>query len=226
MGASSQQKARFEPALVPAARPGRAGGVRERNRSRRTQQICESALDLFLVRGIEATTVDEITRAAGVAKGTFYRYFNGKPQLVETLLAPLGHEVEVAMQRCSQASAAAASMVELEAAYAALAREVMVVLFASPKVVKLYLQEGRGPSEGAREPVRRLAHKLNEGAVALTEIAHARGLVKDLSARVTAVAVVGAAEGMLVQHFSGMDFGDAAAATADLIAMVLEGIRR
>jgi len=226
MASPPQRKERFEPAIVPVARPGQAGGVRERNRSRRTQQLCESALELFLERGIETTTVDEITRAAGVAKGTFYRYFNGKAQLVEALLSPLELEVEEAMRRCSQALSSASSASELETAYATLAREVMVVLFRSPKVVKLYLQENRGPAEGAREPIRRLARKMNEGAVLLTEVAHARGLLKDLSARVTAVAVVGAAEGMLVQHFRGMDFGDAAAATADLIAMVLEGIRR
>ena len=40
-----------------------------------------AARDLFAKKGYHATTVDDITRAAGVAKGTFYLYFSEKREV-------------------------------------------------------------------------------------------------------------------------------------------------
>jgi AcrR family transcriptional regulator len=48
-------------------------------------ELSRVAWDLFAARGYEATTVDEISRAAGVSRRTFFRYFASKEDvLVET----------------------------------------------------------------------------------------------------------------------------------------------
>lgn len=44
--------------------------------------IMESALKLFDERGFDAVTVEEITAAAGVAKGSFYTYFGTKSDII------------------------------------------------------------------------------------------------------------------------------------------------
>ena len=44
-----------------------------------------SALSLFNERGFEATTIDDITERADVAKGTFFNYFPRKEAVVEYL---------------------------------------------------------------------------------------------------------------------------------------------
>ncbi|HYG59176.1 MAG TPA: TetR/AcrR family transcriptional regulator [Symbiobacteriaceae bacterium] len=43
--------------------------------------LIQTGLRLFAEKGFAATTVDEITTAAGVAKGTFYNYFKTKEDL-------------------------------------------------------------------------------------------------------------------------------------------------
>ena len=55
--------------------------------SPREAAILEAALDLFVERGFEATSVPEVAQRAGVAAGTIYLYFASKEALVNALLA-------------------------------------------------------------------------------------------------------------------------------------------
>lgn len=51
----------------------------------RIDDLLTAAADLFLDKGIEATTVDDIAARAGVAKGTFYHYFDTKTEVILAL---------------------------------------------------------------------------------------------------------------------------------------------
>ena len=55
----------------------------------RRAEIMDAAKALFETRGFAQTTVDEIVRTTGVAKGTFYYYFRTK----EDVLAALAHRL-------------------------------------------------------------------------------------------------------------------------------------
>ncbi|EFM11292.1 transcriptional regulator, TetR family [Paenibacillus curdlanolyticus YK9] len=45
-------------------------------------QIYEEALNLFRIKGFNQVTVEEITQACGIAKGTFYNYFPRKESIL------------------------------------------------------------------------------------------------------------------------------------------------
>lgn len=51
----------------------------------RREELLELALGLFITDGFERTSVERITREAGLAKGTFYHYFASKQDLLEQL---------------------------------------------------------------------------------------------------------------------------------------------
>jgi len=53
-------------------------GKREQGKLERKERLYEAALTLFRGQGYEMTTVDQITRQAGLAKGTFFNYFPTK----------------------------------------------------------------------------------------------------------------------------------------------------
>jgi AcrR family transcriptional regulator len=58
---------------------------RERHRAQTRQRIIEHALRLFSERGVQATTVEDITNAADIGKGTFFNYFATKEHVLADL---------------------------------------------------------------------------------------------------------------------------------------------
>lgn len=214
----------FVPGRRPSQRPGRAGSKRDLNRIQRTRELCEAALELFLELGLEGVTVDEITKGAGIAKGSFYRYFDDKSQLVAALFAPMSGAVRAAMDRAAASLDRATTRRDLAHAYETLARDVVQAMLPEPRLAKLYLQESRGPATGARKPIREFADEVVRRAVEMTHVAHDHGLLRDLPPNVTALAVIGAAENLFFHYAEGMNFGDPSQATQVLIAMVLDGM--
>jgi len=66
-------------------------GLRERNAAQTRELILDTALPLFLERGYERTTMEEIAEAAQIGTSTLYRYFPSKEVLVIEPLAIRGH---------------------------------------------------------------------------------------------------------------------------------------
>ncbi len=51
----------------------------------RREELMDAAQALFLDQGFDATSVDEIVKGAGVAKGTYYTYFKTKDEVLSAL---------------------------------------------------------------------------------------------------------------------------------------------
>ena len=62
-------------------------GLRERNAAHTRELLLNSALDLFVEQGYEATRMEEIAERADVGVSTLYRYFPTKDRLVVEPLA-------------------------------------------------------------------------------------------------------------------------------------------
>lgn len=104
-------------------------GLRERNRRQTLQRIAEVGVELFLAKGYEATTLDEIAAAAGISRRTFFYYFRSKDDI---LLAHLGGYPE-ALREAVQESASAGAPIDV-------VREALLKLsirFESPRTIAI-----------------------------------------------------------------------------------------
>ena len=61
-------------------------GRAQRRAGRTRQRLLAAALHKFSDRGVDATTIEEITEKADVGKGTFYRHFSSKDEVVLALV--------------------------------------------------------------------------------------------------------------------------------------------
>ena len=64
---------------------------------RRKQELLQIAYRMFISRGYENTSVDEIIEEADIAKGTYYYYFETKEQMLEEVIGMMiDQEMEAA----------------------------------------------------------------------------------------------------------------------------------
>jgi AcrR family transcriptional regulator len=71
---------------VPTPRP------RTKLAQERREDLMNAAQRLFLEQGIEPTTIEQITSAADVAKGTFYLHFSSKDDVRAALGERFAHQ--------------------------------------------------------------------------------------------------------------------------------------
>lgn len=75
----------MSPAIL--ARPSRLAGAPTgpRQRDQRLGALLDAAAALFVEKGVMATSIEDIAERAGVAKSTFYHYFQDRAAMLEAL---------------------------------------------------------------------------------------------------------------------------------------------
>jgi len=67
--------------------------VRERTRRAVRDELTQLAKELFVEKGYDETTIDDLAAAAGMSKRTFFRYFASKEELVVGKYEVLGEQL-------------------------------------------------------------------------------------------------------------------------------------
>jgi AcrR family transcriptional regulator len=180
---------------------------------------------LFLERGIEAVTIDDVAHEAGMAKGNFYRYFRDKADLVDAVIEPVAQTTRLAMQECERSLREASGRADAVEAYRALGDSLVGALTLYPDALCLYLQERRAPPTAARQAISDLANDLDEGVVALSEIAVDRDLLAMVDPRLSALAVLGAIEALALAWARKQVQVDPVETSVNLVSVMLAGLR-
>lgn len=72
-----------EPATAQAAEPSSPDAVRSRRSDATIAQILTAAEDIILESGVERVSILAVCEAAGISRGTFYRYFKSQDELLD-----------------------------------------------------------------------------------------------------------------------------------------------
>jgi AcrR family transcriptional regulator len=214
---------------VPGDRPGPAGGKRDQNRQRRTDDLCRAALAVARAEGLDRVTVESVAAHAGLSKAALYRYFDNLEAVMEAAFAPLEAALRQALARAHAHFAAAPDAPALIAAYACLVEGLVAGLSPCAAQLHLYLQERHGPPSAVRAPVHAIADLVHAEAIRLTWVVREHPVLLALAPHaplrrhapeITAPIVIGAVHELVADVLHGRATtppDEAAAALVDLM---------
>ena len=84
------------------------------SRDLRRQRLVDSAKAAFAQKGFHQTSISEIVRQAGIARSTFYQYFDSKLHLFQNILDSFLQDLHDSIQPISLAVGAPAPLIQLE----------------------------------------------------------------------------------------------------------------
>ena len=74
-------------------------GLRERKKRETKKRLTEKGIALFLEKGFDHTTLDEIAAAAGISRRTFFYYFSSKDEILLSLQSGIGEMLSDAVRK-------------------------------------------------------------------------------------------------------------------------------
>jgi AcrR family transcriptional regulator len=161
----------------------------------RREQLLQCAKAVFAQRGYYAASVADIIAAAGVARGTFYGYFDGKRQIFDQILDELLADID---QRIVVIETGPLDPPPLQQLRGNLER-VFSLLLEDRHLVEILLHQAAGLDEECRAKLDRFYHSILDQIESALRMGMRMGLVRACEPRVTAAAVLGAVQGMVAE---------------------------
>lgn len=152
---------------LPAA-PSR----RERRSAERRERLFRSALELFARKGFAETTVEDITNAADLGKGTFFNYFPSKDHILLAFGEMQLAKLQAAFEEMRRTNVAVP--VFLRSLGPRMTQEPM----RNPSIIRILLQAFLA-NTAVREPMLELQRRVTAIHTEMIRIGQARGEIRD-----------------------------------------------
>lgn len=196
----------------------------KRGRDERRGELLLAARQVFASKGYHAATVDDITRAAGVAKGTFYLYFDEKRAVFYELIRAFFELVtEIGSAVAEEVQDRAEYVRRLEVAVARICE-----LFRDHRdLVKLVYRESMGMDPELESMVREFYRRIARLEAENVKLGISLGLFRDdLHPLVVAYAQIGMVERVLLAEFSDRSFPGELDLVRQIVGLALRGAER
>ncbi len=200
------------------------GRVRRGQQSRelRRMQLKQAALGVFAERGYASTTIAELIQAAGVARGTFYLYFESKEVLFLELLDDLIAELRAGIRGVDARAGAPSVREQLPGVLA----RVLGVVAANRSLTRILFREPVGLDAAVDSRLSALDAQLHEYVASALTRGRRLGVVRDgFDVDVAARCVVGGVRQVLQREVVARDDErDLDALARDIVGVYLDGV--
>jgi AcrR family transcriptional regulator len=190
-------------------------------RDERRAELIAAARDVFSRKGYHAATVDDITRAAGVAKGTFYLYFQEKREIYYEvvrgflqLIKDIGRSVQQAPRD------------DFFARIDRAARELMRIFDENRELARLAYRESMGLDPALEKMITSFYREIAEVEAANIRVGIELGLFRKVDPLLTAYAHIGMAERVILAMLddnSGLPPPDTV--VREIVRLAFEGLK-
>jgi AcrR family transcriptional regulator len=202
---------------VPRTSPQEARPSRDVRRS----TLVDAAKRCFASRGYHATTVDDITRAAGVAKGTFYLYFDEKREIYYEVIRTF---MQLIKDIGASIAATSSDPRDLFARAERAARELMQMFLDNRELVRLAYRESMGMDPELERMIAGFYREIAQVAAHNIAVAIDLGLIRPVDPMITAYAHIGMVERVLMAMVEDPDEFAPDQVLAELMRLSWEGL--
>jgi AcrR family transcriptional regulator len=194
----------------------------ERQRKLRRAAVMDVARQIFSQQGYHDTSIDDLIEAAGIARGTFYLYFESKRAIFDQLLEELFATLASTVQRIDVSPGALPPVEQMNATV----DRVFGTLLANRELARLLLREAVGLDAEFDQKLRDFWGRITTLLVRALETGRQMGLVRDCDPQVVARCILGAAKEVVHYAFVENDPAekDVQRLGRQLIAFALKGL--
>jgi AcrR family transcriptional regulator len=206
-----------------AARKGKARSRGALPKKERRQQILIAARDAFAKRGYHQATIDDIVAEAGVARGTFYLYFEDKRAVFADLIDRFSAQLTMAIMRIStdESSRPVAEQVRENI------RAILGVCLAERTMTKILFTDAVGIDSDFDRKISTFYDTVVQLLTESLKDGQALGIVSDGEPRVLAYLTIGALKEILYQAVTlGLAEESADALTQHMYSFLSQGYLR
>lgn len=198
---------------------------REPSATDRRADLLAAARLIFAERGYHETTVEDITRAAGVAKGTFYLYFQEKREIFLAIIRELLDtikEIGGSVAALAPGEDPLAFMARAEAA----ALRLMGIFQDNRALARLAYRESMGMDPGLEAMIRDFYRETAEIEARNIVFAQKLGLLRACDPMLTAYAHIGMVERVLLTMLDAPEqFPPPLDVVRQIMRLAFEGLR-
>jgi len=190
----------------------------------RRHSLVEASKHLFSAKGYHATTVDDITRAAGVAKGTFYLYFSEKRAIYYEVIRSFMQLIKDIGSSIGEPSANPADFfTRAERA----AHELMSIFMDNRELARLAYRESMGLDKRLEEMLSDFYREVAELEARNIQLAIDSGIIRNVTPLLVAYAHIGIVERVLLALIDNPeDFPGPEQVVKEILQLSFEGLKQ
>lgn len=192
----------------------------ERQRQLRRVEILDASKRVFATKGFHASSVADVIDAAGISRGTFYLYFDGKDALFHELLNGFASQLMAAVEVVDPQSPEMAIRLHNNI------KRVVDLLFDNHYLTVMLLREAIGLDAQVDTTLNRLHafwYEMVDGAL---ENGARWGITRKVNRRIVATAIIGSIKEVLYQYLvvQRVDVADRGEIARELLDYWLRGL--
>jgi AcrR family transcriptional regulator len=174
------------------AADGRTRRAQEAREARRAQ-ILAGATAVFAARGYHGTSVSDLVEAAGIARGTFYLYFESKEQIFLALLDGLLVHLRASVRGVTRAPDAPPVLDQLES----IAVRILQTLVDNRALTRIIFREAVALDRAVDERLGAFYGDLQQWVANSIALGQALGLIRPADPALSAACVLGCFRGVV-----------------------------
>lgn len=173
-------------------------------RDRRRRAVLDASLRVFSEKGYHATRISDLIEAAGIARGTFYLYFESKNAIFHELLDELLVRIRASVDGVETDAGAAPLRDQL----LTIVRRVLATFHEHPALTRLVMRSAPGLDEEVDRKLAAFYDRLHAWLAESLENAQRLQLVRELDSDVVAWCVLGSVKQLLERSLDEHTNGD------------------